>query len=346
MMIVSYTLEHEEQIPQMVKQIINRAPYTGDSSKGNEELICRLDSPGVSGIFKDLNIAPGLNITLLDIKTRVPFHFEMECSVPSMAELGFTLKGHVGYNINSLRHELDNYAGQGHLCVCRGDMECRISMPADEHFFMMEAQFDMERFIAFCDRGNHNLPECLRTGEKDKSQFISKCTTMTPETLRPLVIEMAREGLSSSCDKFKLEEICSNLTVEMIKRLSGNIGKGKTILSSRDIERIREARFILEQEMAAPPTLMELSRRVGLNDYKLKRGFRQAYGTTVHRTLTELRMNHARRLLEDRDITVSDAALQVGYGNIGDFGQAFKLRFGILPSHIPSRRPERMKTAS
>ncbi|WP_409340868.1 AraC family transcriptional regulator [Paenibacillus sp. MBLB4367] len=52
-------------------------------------------------------------------------------------------------------------------------------------------------------------------------------------------------------------------------------------LSKDDMEKIRLARRIMMERMAEPPTLIGLSRMIGLNDYKLKVGFKEMYGTTV-----------------------------------------------------------------
>jgi AraC-like DNA-binding protein len=336
-MVCSYSLEHEDKIPRMVEHIVNRAPYAAGSPDSDETLICNFDSPGIKGSFKDLSIVPGMNLTILDIRTSIPFAFTMETSVPSMFELGFTLKGHVGYAMSGMRQEMDNFAGQGHLCTCRGDMECRISMPAMDHLFMMEVQLNMDLFHKYCGCMDFGLPSFLDFPVGEKSQFVRKCSTLTPQSLRPLVLEMAREGMGSPQGSLKMEEICLDLTSRMIERMSGNLGKGKTVLSSIDLEKIREARYILEQKLTDPPGLVELARLVNLNDFKLKRGFRQAYGSTVHQTLTELRLTEARRLLEEKDVSVSDAAMSVGYGNIGDFGQAFKKRFGVLPSRLTGK---------
>lgn len=49
--------------------------------------------------------------------------------------------------------------------------------------------------------------------------------------------------------------------------------------------------------MAEPPSLLELSRLIGLNDYKLKTGFKEMYGTTVFGYLREQRLEKAYRLL-------------------------------------------------
>lgn len=54
---------------------------------------------------------------------------------------------------------------------------------------------------------------------------------------------------------------------------------------------------ILLERMAEPPSLLELSRLIGLNDYKLKTGFKEMYGTTVFGYLREQRLEKAYRLL-------------------------------------------------
>jgi AraC family transcriptional regulator, transcriptional activator of the genes for pyochelin and ferripyochelin receptors len=53
----------------------------------------------------------------------------------------------------------------------------------------------------------------------------------------------------------------------------------------------------MQQQFMAPPSLLELSRQIGLNDYKLKLGFKQLFGNTVFGYVWEQRMQQARFLL-------------------------------------------------
>ncbi|BFH69058.1 hypothetical protein J27TS7_06400 [Paenibacillus dendritiformis] len=53
---------------------------------------------------------------------------------------------------------------------------------------------------------------------------------------------------------------------------------GRSRLGRTDMLRIREARDILQERLAEPPSLLDLSRLIGLNDYKLKTGFKEIYG--------------------------------------------------------------------
>ncbi|MCU0527865.1 MAG: AraC family transcriptional regulator [Elainella sp. Prado103] len=102
-------------------------------------------------------------------------------------------------------------------------------------------------------------------------------------------------------------------------------------LSSGDVERVHQAKEILMQQLEHPPSLMELARKVGLNDYKLKRGFRQLYGTTVFGYLHTQRMEKARTLLTSRQMKITEVAHAVGYASLPSFSLAFRRQFGVSP---------------
>jgi DNA-binding response OmpR family regulator len=88
---------------------------------------------------------------------------------------------------------------------------------------------------------------------------------------------------------------------------------------------------ILEQRLVDPPGLQELARQVGTNERKLNALFKQRVGLTVFDYLLELRLGHARRLLEASTQQVQQIADNVGYLHAGDFTRAFTRRFGVSP---------------
>ncbi|MGG6270071.1 helix-turn-helix transcriptional regulator [Leptolyngbya sp. AN03gr2] len=109
-------------------------------------------------------------------------------------------------------------------------------------------------------------------------------------------------------------------------------------LRSDEVERIYQARDILIQQLHNPPSLLALARQVGLNDYKLKQGFHQVFGTTAFGCLHQHRMEQARFLLEAQNIQVEIAAQTVGYNSLSSFHKAYKKYFGVNPSVHRNRR--------
>ena len=105
-----------------------------------------------------------------------------------------------------------------------------------------------------------------------------------------------------------------------------------------EMEQFRRARSILDMEYADPPGLFELAHRVGLNDFKLKRGFKKCFGTTVFGYVRNLRMEKAQALLGRGELSVTEAAGEAGYRSLGHFAAAFKRRFGVLPGKYRKER--------
>ena len=101
-----------------------------------------------------------------------------------------------------------------------------------------------------------------------------------------------------------------------------------------DLEKLEKAKNLIGQNIKAPCSLIELAHSVGLNDFKLKKGFKEAFGTTVFGHLLELRMEKAKNMLSSSNYTVSEVAYEVGYKNAHHFTVAFKKRFGYLPSKV------------
>lgn len=98
-----------------------------------------------------------------------------------------------------------------------------------------------------------------------------------------------------------------------------------------NVARIREAKQIILSNIIDPPGLKELAKLVGLNEYQLKVGFKNIYGTTVYKYLTDYRMDQARRMLDSGSYLVNEAAAEVGYSNPSHFIAAFKKKYGFTP---------------
>lgn len=109
-------------------------------------------------------------------------------------------------------------------------------------------------------------------------------------------------------------------------------------LSPYDIDRIKEAREILLQHIENPLTIIDLAHKVGINDFKLKKGFRQLFGTSIFDYLLTIRMEKARHMLLESDKPVFEIAFSTGYRNVSNFTAAFKRSFGYSPSFLRKKK--------
>lgn len=102
-----------------------------------------------------------------------------------------------------------------------------------------------------------------------------------------------------------------------------------------DVGKLHKARVFLEAHVATPVSLKQVSQFSGLNEFKLKKGFKMLFGKSVLQYLTGLRMETARELLlSNSETTVNEVAEKVGYQYAHHFIRAFRKEFGYTPGSV------------
>lgn len=94
-----------------------------------------------------------------------------------------------------------------------------------------------------------------------------------------------------------------------------------------------EARALLEKEYGQAWTVQSLSRFIGLNEKRLQSGFQALYGVSVHACLIRIRLDAAITLLQ-RGMSVTETAVQCGFGSLSHFSRAFRHYTGISPKQF------------
>lgn len=108
----------------------------------------------------------------------------------------------------------------------------------------------------------------------------------------------------------------------------------KFLANEADREKIINAREILLQHIGEPITIKALSRKVAINECYLKKGFKEIFGTTIFDFYQGQRMEHAKYLLYEKGLSVTEVSLLLGYSSISHFSTAFKKHTGIKPCEL------------
>ncbi|HEX4850584.1 MAG TPA: AraC family transcriptional regulator, partial [Puia sp.] len=108
----------------------------------------------------------------------------------------------------------------------------------------------------------------------------------------------------------------------------------KFLANEADREKITLAREVLLQHIGEPLTIKELSRKVAINECYLKKGFKEMFGTTIFDFYQGQRMEHARYLLYEKGLSVTEVSIMLGYSSISHFSTAFKKHTGLKPCEL------------
>ena len=102
-------------------------------------------------------------------------------------------------------------------------------------------------------------------------------------------------------------------------------------------ERIaHKIRSILLADPMNPPSQNQLAEMTGLKWRKLDEYFRETFGVSIFKWLTEWRLIRARDLVLRGDLPITNISTMSGYAHLPTFVSAFTRRFGVSPRRLRS----------
>jgi len=153
---------------------------------------------------------------------------------------------------------------------------------------------------------------------------------LTPE-MQNAVSKIFNTKYTGTLRKLFLQSQITELLAHFFAHLSKD--KKETIKRSEK-EKLHNAKEIISNNIAAPPTLSELSKMIGLNNNKLKKNFKGLFGVPVFKYLQNERLTKAHELLYDNEMNIQEVSWFVGYESLSSFSNAFLKRFGYRPSEV------------
>lgn len=105
-------------------------------------------------------------------------------------------------------------------------------------------------------------------------------------------------------------------------------------------QRVRRAMEYMVERLAEPMSVADVAAVSGTSVRSLQAAFRSELGTTPVQWLRSQRLDRARALLSSGapGLTVTDVAYECGFFHLGEFGAAFRQRFGETPSAVLTAR--------
>lgn len=299
-----------------------------------EEASMQLPARYGKGSIKGINFNNGLGLFLLDFKLKqeMVLHYKSKELYPVKAlycKEGFftySFEGHQKkYQVEPLRSSISASSDHHHQYM---------RFPAGIQITLSILEVDREPFLDKLGCELASIPEPLAnvlqdTNAEDPFLYQGDYSLAISEVVGEVHANKSKGLERRAYLESKALELFSLTISQYRDDLDPKIKK--LVIRRSDLEKIELAKDTLTLDLTKNITIPELAKQVGLNENKLKRGFKQAYGTTVNQFIITKRLEYARVLLLSNSFTVLEVAEKVGYKNVSYFSRRFKEKYSILP---------------
>lgn len=250
-----------------------------------------------------------------------------------LVRLHFGLKGNYEFSYKQLDKSFDLIGGHHNIMYSNGfDIEVKNKTFEIETFGI---QFPKELFIEITQNANEQIKRFSENILLGKSDLLSQKWSAIDNSIEQVIRQIINCNYSTGLKKMFLLSKSIELLVLSAESYSYSENKKEIFVKNkRDKEKIIAVRDLINENLNCPPNLNEISKKIGLNEYKLKRGFKEVFNNTVFGYLTEQRLNLAMQYLKDTQKTASEIAYSLDYATPQHFSNAFKKKFGFTPNSV------------
>jgi AraC family transcriptional regulator len=176
----------------------------------------------------------------------------------------------------------------------------------------------------------HLGEEALEAAGAPSEAFRLGCLPPLPELM---VLGELAQAAAEGRSHVGLDELGLCLAARFAALVSGRSAEAAAG-PARDRRRAVEAALWIDAHAHEPIDLERMARAVALSPFHFLRLFSSALGVTPHQYLVRARLRRAARLLADEARSITDVALEVGFGDLSNFVRTFHRAAGVSPRHF------------
>ena len=317
------------------RTLFSIASYLGIETKTEcSETVVRVPKEYGSGTIHSLAFQDGISLVLYDCCFRNGLQINVCTEQPQPLNFLFCIRGSITHLLNKrdTQYVLKPLLGSITANPCPHDQ--RIIFNPNVHVQVCNLQINREAYLMKIDCELDQIPERMSTAFQDieaRNPFIyhSNYSVALAGVIKAMY-ENEYEGIVRS--SFMEAKSLEMLSMQ-IKQYKDDLDPSsrQVLLRKYDVDKLTKARDILISDLKNAPTIVQLAKQVGINQQKLKSGFKKVFNETINRYLRNERLKRARILLIDGSMSVREIANAVGYSNQSHFASRFKEKYGILP---------------
>lgn len=305
-------------------------PYRFSSSDEEikESIIC-LEHPIGKGFYKEVCFE-GVHIGFGNAFLKDQILLDVESDFETV-EMHFALKGRSTAMIETFGRNVAFDAHQHNIIYA--NRACGKMQWDSREFRICEINLSTGFFKKFLPRDTVIFGEFRNTLEKRQSGLLGRKHHRISHGMYRVIDEIMNCERQGIFKRMFLEAKIIELLLLQLEQFSEE-PVHSTTLKKKDIDKIYAVREFILENLDASCSLIDLAHQVGTNDFILKKGFRELFGTTVFAFWNDVKMEQAKQMLTGQDVSIGEVAHISGYKNPRHFSAAFKRKFGVLPSQV------------
>ncbi|MCA4806645.1 helix-turn-helix transcriptional regulator [Myroides odoratimimus] len=318
-----YDIEHQITL---VEKDYSTHSFTMESSPVQES-ITSIDSLIGQGYYKEIYF-DGVHIGIGDTTLSHPLQLGFESNFETI-EMHFSLKGKNTATTTNFNKEV-SFQPHSHNILYANGVSGKMQWE-DQMFQLCEINLEPHFFKRFFPEDTLLFENFRNAIEKGSSSLLHPTHQYISHEMYAIIeqiIQCQRKGLFK---KMFLEAKVIELLLLQLEQFQ-TIPSYSDTLNRRDIDKVYAVRDYILNNLDSSYTLLDLARHVGTNDFILKKGFKELFGTTVFSFWANQKMEQAKFLLQNQDLNISEISDLIGYKNPRHFSSAFKKKYGVSPS--------------
>jgi len=302
-----------------VNEYLTFAEIVEDNDEYSQYKINCQDSYGYMTLFE---ILPGLQIIFNDFQCDVSPESK-EFPNKQYLEINHCLHGRFECVFEENRY---GYLGEGDVSMNDWSIDRKVSSFPLGYYYGIEILIDIDQVSqsSFFEQFHIDVLALFEKVRKNHKLIIVRST----ERIQHIYWEMYHvwDRMSKDYLKLKVAELLfflQDATFEMIDE--------RHYYTKQQIQIVKQVKKYLSQNYQEKYKIQELADYFHINVITLRKCFKDIYGKPIYQWHKEYRLEKARRLLLETDLSIITIATQIGYTNPSKFSSAFQSHFHYTP---------------
>lgn len=261
-------------------------------------------------------------------------YFSPTYEVPEMIKLRFTLSGS-GTIYNYVNNKKYFFNSNQQNIIYMPELDGTGEYDTGNNYRFFEVHFAKEKFLKLSENSCRSLQVLADHLDAGRYAQIAEQSLPVSLAMQDCIRNILNCNYKDGLKLMFLESKCMELLVLQAEAFEMALlnKESMPLQSAYDKDCIYYARDYLIQNIQQPPSVAQLAKICGVNEFKLRLGFKGLFDNSIFGYLSDYKLNYAKELLLEGK-AIKSVAFELGYSSVQHFSTAFRKKFATSPGKV------------